>query len=356
MSDLICDPGQVTPEWLTACLYQQKVLPQGSVRAVTPGEATSTFASSVCRLDVEYSKDASPGAPNRLFLKISNPELAPGEYNPEHMRSEFIFYQRVAPAMRQPFTIPCYDAAYEPKTGAAHILLKDVSATHAARPNPMRAWHAEQAIDCLARLHAFWWDHPSLGVDIGSFPSQAERQQEWSDAENCTAAFLSALGDRLPLAWKGIYERVLPALPDLYRRHAGRCLTLAHGDAHLGNFLFPLDAVADETYMLDWQFWHATIGGTDLAFMMATGWEIETRRNLEQALLRRYHQKLLDLGVKDYPWDACRDDYRLSIILVSLFIPVWRWSLFKWAPDWEALERGITAFEDLHCAELIKTT
>ncbi len=93
---------------------------------------------------------------------------------------------------------------------------------------------------------------------------------------------MAALGDRLSRPWRAVYERVLPALPGLFGRHAtGRNLTLVHGDAHLGNFLFPKDAKAGNTYLIDWQFWHPTIGGTDLAFMMATDWAAETRRRLE---------------------------------------------------------------------------
>ena len=60
------------------------------------------------------------------------------------------------------------------------------------------------------------------------------------NAREATAAFFERCGDDLPARWRATYERVLDALPGLYGRHAtGRNLTLAHGDAHLGNFLFP---------------------------------------------------------------------------------------------------------------------
>jgi hypothetical protein len=357
MGHVVANTEQVTPEWLTAVLQKQGSLPHGRVTAVTAGQAQRTFASSVWRLKVSYSADATSSAPPALFLKLSNPALAPGQFDRQQVQQEIIFYSVIAPLMDAAFTIPCYDAAYQPDTGASHLLLKDVSDTHIAGSDPLSEGHCQRAVDGLARLHAFWWDHPLLGRDIGRFPTQEERQQDWRNAAESTTAFIAALGNDLLPAWRTTYERVLPALPGLFGRHAtGRNLTLAHGDAHLGNFLFPRDAETGDTYLADWQFWHPTIGGTDLAFMMAAEWEPETRRRLEHRLLRRYHDGLLAHGVQGYAWEQCWDDYRLSVILVSIFIPVWRWAVFRWAPDLAAVDRSMTAFDDLRCSELLKTS
>jgi aminoglycoside phosphotransferase (APT) family kinase protein len=351
---IIASAEQVTPEWLTAVLRQRGCLPRGRVTAVIAGPARGAFGSSAWRLQVSYSPNAAPSAPQGLFLKASQPEQAPGQFDVRQLAQEARFYEVIAPLMAAPFTIPCYDATWQAETGASHVLLKDVSATHAADRDPLHRGHAEQAIDCLARLHAFWWDHPRLGQDIGSLPSWEERQQDIRDTVESAVAFMAALGDDLLPRWRRVYERVLPALPDLFRRQAaGRNLTLIHGDAHLGNFLFPKDDQAGGAYLADWQFWHLTIGGADLAFMMAAEWESETRRRLEHGLLRRYHNGLLAHGVQGYAWQQCWDDYRLSVIQMSLFIPVWRWSVFRWTPDLAAVARSMTAFEELECLDLI---
>jgi thiamine kinase-like enzyme len=337
-------------------LREQGSLAQGRVTSVVAGPARAAFGSATWRLQIGYSTNASSGAPQKLFLKVSNPALAPGQFDVQQLRQEVIFYSVVAPLMAESFTIPCYSAILEPKTGASHVFLEDVSETHDTDRDPLRPGHAEQAIDCLARLHAFWWDHPRLGQGIGSFSTWEEREQDCRDTVDSTAAFIAALGDDLSPRWRRVYERVLPALPGLFQRHlTGRDLTLVHGDAHLGNFLFPRNAGTSAAYLADWQFWHATIGGTDLAFMMAAEWEPEVRRRLEHGLLRRYHDGLLANGVQGYPWQQCWDDYRLSVILVSIFIPIWRWAVFGWAPDLAAVARSMTAFEDLACAELLDT-
>jgi hypothetical protein len=352
--EILTDADQITPRWLTATLQKHGILERGEVTSVGHSGSQRTFASRVWHLQVAYSDDAPPDAPHKLFLKASHPALVPGDFNPDGLRKEVQFYRTVAPAMDEPPTVRCYDAAYSSETRACHVLLEDVSETHDGCHEPSCLENCERAIDCLARFHAFWWDHPRLMSDLGGLPTPAERAAEWAEAAKRTGEFMHFLGNRLLPPWRAVYERVLPALPRLYARHnLGRNLTLAHGDAHLGNFLFPRGASAAQTYLIDWQFWHPTIGGTDLAFMMATEWEPAIRRRLEEALVRRYYAGLLQRGVRGYGWDDCWYDYRLSVILVSIFIPVWRWSGFKWEPDFVALERSMQAFEELDCADLL---
>ena len=77
MENVIVNAAQVTPEWLTGVLQENGALPHGNVICVMPGEIQSTFASSVCRLEVNYSEQAEPGAPKRLFLRYPIPRLHP---------------------------------------------------------------------------------------------------------------------------------------------------------------------------------------------------------------------------------------------------------------------------------------
>ena len=111
MGHVVANTEQVTPEWLTAVLQKQGSLPHGRVTAVTAGQAQRTFASSVWRLKVSYSADATSSAPPALFLKLSNPALAPGQFDRQQVQQEIIFYSVIAPLMDAAFTIPCYDAA-----------------------------------------------------------------------------------------------------------------------------------------------------------------------------------------------------------------------------------------------------
>lgn len=356
MSNIIESADQVTPEWITKKLREQQPLFHGQAIKVTVKNEQQTFASKIWHLTVDYSPDAPKESPRKLFLKCSNPAFAPGKFNPRQTQREIFFYQQVGPSMHAPFMIPCYSADFDEQTNASHLLLKNVADTHLEDTNPNTNHHCELVIDALAQFHAFWWDHPRLGVDIGEFRNQQETQASQTQAENAVHDFLAHTRDTLNPTWRQNYQDVIRALPNLHQRHAKQQqMTLAHGDAHLGNFLFPKSSSINHAYVLDWQFWHATICGTDLAFLMATDWPIETRHHFQDRLLQRYYRQLVQQDVKGYSWEDCWNDYRLSVILVSIFIPVWRWVIFQWKVNYQTVENAMTAFQELDCRGLIES-
>jgi len=351
MSAGIASDEQVTAEWLEPVLRQDGCLPSGHVMGIERSARTTT-TSVVVRLNVRYSHGAPQAAPPRLLLKICKPG-----FHPQFGQSEVDFYSRVAPAMDDPPLAHCYHATYSPETGYSHVLLADLSTSHfrpESRQPPSRE-NCERMMDCLARFHAFWWEHPRLGKDIGSVPTG----DYLSEIEGILPAFLSFLGDQLPVAKQTIYRRVLSALPGLWQRFesrhlpSGRGLTLIHGDAHCGNFLVPRDAGKHSIRIIDWQFWNVNTGPRDLAFMIARNWTREDRRLTERTLVRRYHEELLRHEVKGYEWEDCWEDYR-ECAVENIFIPMWQWhGQITLSTDWAGLNRAFDAFEDLKCAEIL---
>jgi len=67
--------------------------------------------------------------------------------------------------------------------------------------------------------------------------------------------------------------------------------------------------------------------------------DIDTRRAHEHEVLRRYHEILLEHGVRDYSWERLLDDYVASLV-VSLAI----WVVNAATLD-TANERGMALFE-----------
>jgi thiamine kinase-like enzyme len=256
--------------------------------------------------------------------------------------------------MEDDLPIPyCYDAVYRANTETFHLLLEDLSATHfeLEPPLPPLQPQCEQLVDVLAKIHAYWWDHPRLGLTISKFPTpESERE---IILEIAFPAFVDFLGDRLPGQRRKIYEDVMAAWPILTERLTTHTnLTLCHGDAHCWNFMYPRKE-PDTVRLIDWEALRVSLGTDDLAYMMALFWYPEHRAQVEQTLLRRYHHHLQSNGVGDYNWDDCWFDYRLSVMRM-LFEPVWWWATkhpaFIW---WDRLERVILAFQDLDCAELL---
>ena len=115
---LITDVEQVNDSWLTACLREAGVLPQGKVTLVEHN-VSQPFLAVTSRCTVTYSEDAPPDAPRHLFVKISPPERT-GNI-PEQGKRETLFYQgligQYAEAVHSLPVVRCYDACYDDPPG-----------------------------------------------------------------------------------------------------------------------------------------------------------------------------------------------------------------------------------------------
>lgn len=351
MADAVVE--EFSADFLTERLRAGGALPHGRVSAVHAGARQTTILSTIVQLRLEYSTDAPVEAPTRLLLKASRGGLDPSLKSVGER--EVAFYRQIAPLMPNGPFVRCYDANFS--EGAFHLLLEDLSETHTILtqwPLPPRVEVCEQIIDTWALLHAFWWRHPRLGRDVGTFADDATIAKGAADTRERYARFAEFLGDRLWPRAREIYGRVLDAYERLYtpaRLYA--TYTLVHGDAHVWNLLYPGDGVASGIRLIDWDAWRIGRGVSDLAYMMAVHWYPERRARLEARLLERYHFAQRARGVTDYTLEHLWKDYRRSVIGL-LAIPVWQ-HMLGLPPGiwWPHLNRIVAAFEDLDCAALL---
>ncbi len=356
MSCMITKPENVTAEWLTKVLRQSGSLPQGQVASVQ-AVAESSYSSNIGRLTLTYTEDVLTAMPIRLFLKICQPNSEESVVGSSQRHHEVEFNNNVATLMPNPPIVRCHHAVFSEKTGTSNLIFDDMSITHfstdAALPPPAR--QAEKAIDAFAEFHAFWWDHQTLG-NIGVLPSQKSVTEHVNNTRKHFPRFADFLGDRLTASQRHVYEKTLTSLPNLMKRVTqGKNLTLIHGDANWGNVLLPCDPETDRALIIDWQLWGISFAAEDLAHLIALYWEKEHRLRMEKDLLTRYHQGLIQNGVKNYEWTDCWSDYRLAVILRVLFMPMWFWVTGSPASWWErSLVRAMQAFEDLGCLELLE--
>ena len=174
-----------------------------------------------------------------------------------------------------PNVIPyCYEAYRNAETSGWHLLLEDLTESHAVAtqwPLPPTRQQCESIVRAHARLHAFWWDDPRLGVSVGTWldPDAMDRQMQLvaSDFQR----FADRVGDLLSLERRRLYELLLGSAPRLLQRyHSHRDATITQGDAHVWNTFLPRDHDPDDVRLFDWDSWRLDFGSRDLARMMAS--------------------------------------------------------------------------------------
>jgi hypothetical protein len=341
---VLVDARQATSAWLSERLRAAGVLEKGRVTRVDRHRFHST-ASSLTRLTPHYSAGAGPGAPRTLFLKVFSPPAETGSALKTYVASagqrEAAFYSAMSlrSAEGDVDAVRCFDAKTSAHDGRAHLLLEDVSETHTTSPWPLPPNGAQchQAIEALARLHAFWWEHRELSSLVGATQTLLHPLTFADETRAKFTEFAAFLDDRLPAGASDLYERALERYHERLvsrweRVAAGAAVTLMHGDAHWWNFLYPRDPACRTTYMIDWEHWRVGPPMEDVAALLALRLGVD-RQELQRDLLRHYYQTLIARGVTGYSWDDCWRDYG-EAVKNALFLPTWGWALGLAPRDW----------------------
>ena len=174
-------------------------------------------------------------------------------------------------------------------------------------------YEARRVARALAALHAGFWEDPGL-IACDWVP-----RPDW----NTKGAHVGYRTGRRPFVRE--YGAPLPghflAATDWVDAHLGAILarlstpprTLLHGDYRLDNLLAGEDGIV----AVDWQSIAFARGVTDWAYFAMGSLPGSVDALEEQALLRVYHEALLDEGATDYPFAACERDYVLSKLLIA---------------------------------------
>ena len=129
VSSVITDPKFITANSLTDRLRKNGHLDQGKITAIHVGDRLIADRP-IYPVQVEYSSEISTAIPNCFIYKYNHPGGRAGIW-------EGVFYSEIAPAMPDCPVPDCFDVGIDYQVGHAHILLADLSATHApAIPRP----------------------------------------------------------------------------------------------------------------------------------------------------------------------------------------------------------------------------
>jgi hypothetical protein len=354
---VITSVDQVTVEWLSAVLAASAALTGGAVASIELGTGQGNWSEST-NLAVKYMDDARGSLPQRLFLKMVDADTGDDEYFGD---SEVTYYTRDYVDVANAPLLRCYDGVYSDELKRYHILLDDVSESHieAAEREPTLEYGLALA-EGLAALHARWWGAGRL-AEAGAPIHGAEHIQRFVDiAEPGVGHILGRFSAELEPHWPD-------ALHELYAKHPQAIIertqddngfTLIHGDVGYNNVLVPREGERP-IYIIDRQpfDWSLTtwLGVYDLAYAIVLDWEVETRRQYEIPILKRYQASLIEDGVNDYSWERLYDDYRLCVAMGVYIATEYcrgrvneRW-IHRWMP---MLQNSLTACDDLDCRAL----
>ena len=194
------------------------------------------------------------------------------------------------------------------------LSLEDLRETHARDDEQLGLM-----VDMAADLHAAFWDNYNAFGEIG-LPWRLDnlknferhcKAMEKGIRPYCKAHGMDEGAFRRALAY---FRGEMPKLIES-RFHAGKNITVLHGDLHPGNILLPKKG-AGRAVFVDLEAVRMGLGAEDLAMLL--GLHLVPEKRSAMPLLERYHQKLCITG---YSFEMLLADYRLALA-ESLFFPI----------------------------------
>ena len=349
--------SQVTLDWLTTVLLHSGALEKGAVGGFEILATQERELSSNASLKLTYKAESSGELPERLFLKMVNMNYDKDE---PLLSSEVDYYTRDYQGVEGVPIPRCYQAALSEDLQRYHILMDDLSQTHiGASTNLFTLEHGLALAEGLAVMHTHWWGEDRLRQGGRTIPSAQVIERFVGIAYPGADHILQCCSDELASHWprtiREIYERHPQALIERTRDPNG--FTLIHGDAGPWNIFVPIEGDRP-VYLIDRApfDWSLTtwLGVYDLAYLMVMGLGVDTRRALEQPLLRRYHACLVENGVDNYSWEQLYGDYRLMATMGVYIATEWcRGGINPHKDIWTPmLHQALTAVDDLECSKL----
>jgi hypothetical protein len=290
--------ADLTPEWFSHVLAQ----PVTEVQLESLDEGVGFLGQTV---RARLSRDVAAQSPVVVVVKFAanGPARAVASSMGLYER-EVRFYSDVA--SRVGVTVPgCSLAEIDVDSGLFVLILADLSP---ARAGDQLTGAADDeiaaAVATAARLHATWWDSPSVS-GWAWLPSQA--------------ALIGGTLERAPElypafaeAWSGDFSDEELKLGEKVTLHLGPLVeaidhppfTLVHGDYRLDNLFFSSDG---DVAVIDWQLpFRGFSGAFDVALLLASSLTPEDRNRLMASLEQTYLEELARGGVTGFGQDELR--------------------------------------------------
>ncbi|MDQ1478232.1 MAG: hypothetical protein QOE62_3461 [Actinomycetota bacterium] len=211
----------------------------------------------------------------------------------------------------------CYLAEHDPVTQDCILLLEDVSLR--GRAGDQIAGHslsdARCAIRTLARLHACFWDDPTLTtspflLQLSDDPYPAAVAMAY---EMAWPRVQELFGDMIDDRVRDFGDNYAARIPALFVQLCDGPLVLSHSDWRLDNLFFTDDG---DVIVIDWQLVDRSVGPRDLAYHVTQSINIDDAEGYRHAF-EAYVSDLAGLGVavdREWAWEKYRFGTMLGFV------------------------------------------
>ena len=294
---------------MTAALRQAGLDP--TIRALESRRIGAGQVGESVRFTLTYEGDPPPGAPRTVVGKFpsSDPESRATGVNYGNYYREVWFYRNLA--MTAGVTTPiCLHADVDPDSHDFVLIMEDLAP--AVPGDQMRGVTVEATalvLEEAAKLHASHWGDDALDEMPWLHDSKAARSLSTPGTMTTLwAAFRERYGDRVTPECVVVGEAITANYGRFKDSYSGpRCLI--HNDFRPDNMMFGTAEGGYPVAVVDWQSYGYGCCMADVSYFMAGALGRDSRRAHEQKLLRGYHARLVDLGVRDYALETMMRDY-----------------------------------------------
>lgn len=311
MNTIASTLDDLTPLWFTTVLRDGGALkPAPTVEHADTQLIGTGQLGIVARTRLTYKSGTRGPASVVVKLPSTDPGsrqlgVAAGVYE-----AEVRFYQQIAPTVD--IRVPAlYWADLDPATGRFTLVLEDLGADSEVGDMVAGATQAqtELALEALVALQAPRWNDPDLVAT--PWIADLTRTQMLFDTVNAALApFEARFAHRLEPRHVDLIRKIASHAPRMAQLIWQPPLVICHGDYRLDNMLFGRSESAPPFAVIDWQVTRLGPPLLDVAIFLASGVDVDQRRQHQDHLLSAYHKRLVDAGITGFSLDQVWESYR----------------------------------------------
>ena len=309
---------ELTTNWLQfamADFLQGETIEEFDSEVIGVGEG---FMGQLARVQLRYSDD-STDAPRSVIAKFAStkPETREMARDQNLYQREISFYRDIGDEVGVPVPT-CYFSQMQEDSYRFVLLLEDLApGIPSDQVVGTSKETSREVIEQFAKMHAKWWNSEKLGDYDWARWLMKEVPMEQGLAlfeESMRQAETTGKFDAYPEM-----KRLMPFLTPLFKLDPAPPFpfTLTHGDLRSDNIIEP-SPEGGRFAIIDWQLTGVGDPVNDITRWLVQSISIEDRRDTEQELLKLYHDRLVEYGVKGYSYKKFINDYKTNLIVVLL--------------------------------------